>query len=119
MIKSIYNWIKKRKIWIVFDDAIADMRRNKELNSILTELLITSWKLNISLVFITQFCLAVAKNNRLNSTHYFIMKIPNKTEFQKIICNHSSDINFMNLVIDSTNASNNSSCFRMNLLERI
>ena len=65
-----------------FDDTIADMCSNK------TELFIRNWKLNISLVFITQFYLAVAKNNRLNSTHYFIMKIPNKREFQKFICNH-------------------------------
>ena len=65
-----------------FDDTIADMCSNK------TELFIRNWKLNISLVFITQFYLAVAKNNRLNSTHYFIMKIPKKREFQKFICNH-------------------------------
>ena len=65
-----------------FDDTIADMCSNK------TELFIRNWKLNISLVFITQIYLAVAKNNRLNSTHYFIMKIPNKREFQKFICNH-------------------------------
>ena len=26
--------------------------------------------------------------------HYFIMKIPNKRQLQKIACNHLSDINF-------------------------
>ena len=31
---------------------------------------------------------------RLNSTHYFIMKIPNKQELQQIAFNHSSDIDF-------------------------
>ena len=35
-------------------------------------------KLNISLVFITQSHFKVAKGVRLNSTHFFIMKIVNK-----------------------------------------
>ena len=57
-------------------------------------------KLKISLIFITQSHFAVPKNIRLNSTYYFIMKIPNKQEFQQIAFNHSSDIefkDFMNL----------------------
>ena len=37
-------------------------------------------KLNISLVFITQLYLALPKDIRLISTHYFIMKFPNKRE---------------------------------------
>ena len=49
-----YNPNKKRKILIVFDNMIADMFNNKELNSIVTELFIRDRKLNISLVFITQ-----------------------------------------------------------------
>ena len=35
-----------------------------------------------------------------NSTHYFIMKIPNKQELQQMVFNHSSDVefkDFMNL----------------------
>ena len=62
-------------------------------------------KLNISLVFITQSYFAVPKNIRLNSTHYFVMKIPNKRELQQIAFNHSSDIDFqdfMNLYKKST-----------------
>ena len=31
---------------------------------------------------------------RLNTTHYFIIKIPNKRELQQIASNHSSDIKF-------------------------
>ena len=31
------------------------------------------------------------KTIRLNATHYFIMKIPKKREFQQIASNHSSD----------------------------
>ena len=32
------------------------------------------------------------KDDRLNSTHFFIMKIPTKRDFQQIALNHSSDI---------------------------
>ena len=31
---------------------------------------------------------------RLNSTHYFIMKISNKKELQNIAINHSADIDY-------------------------
>ena len=56
-----YNSNKKRKILIVFDDIIADMLTNKKLNPIVTELFIRERKLNISLVFITQYYFAVPK----------------------------------------------------------
>ena len=46
---------KNRTILIVFDDMIADMLSNNKLNPIVTELFIRGRKLNISLVFITQF----------------------------------------------------------------
>ena len=88
-----YNVDKENKILIVFDDMIADMINNKKLNSIVTELFIRGRKLNISLVFITQSYFKVPKDVRLNSTHFFIMKIPNKRELQQITLNHSSDIN--------------------------
>ena len=65
---------------IVFDDMIADMLSNKRLSPIITELFIRGRKMNIFLVFITEFYFAVPKNIRLNSTHYFVMKIPNKRE---------------------------------------
>ena len=65
---------------IVFDDLIPDMLSNKRLSPIITELFIRGRKMNIFLVFITQFYFAVPKNIRLNSTHYFVMKIPNKRE---------------------------------------
>ena len=51
-------------------------------------------KLNISIAFITQSYFKVPKDVRLNSTHFFIMKIPNKRELQQIALNHSSDIDF-------------------------
>ena len=64
---------------------ISDMlTSNKKLNLVITELFIRGKKLNISLVFITQSHFAVPKNIRLNSTHYFVMKIPNKREHHQI-----------------------------------
>ena len=56
------------------------MLDNKKFNPILSELFVRGRKLNISLAFITQSYFAIAKNIRLNSTHYFIMKIRNKRE---------------------------------------
>ena len=89
-----YNLGRERKILIVFDDMIADMINNKKLNPIVTELFVRGRKLNISIVFITQSYFKVPKGVRLNSTHFFIMKILNKRELQQIALNHSSDIDF-------------------------
>ena len=75
-----YNPNKKRKILFVFEYMIADMLSNKKLNPIVIELFIRGRKSNISLIFITQSYFAVPKNIRLNSTHYFVIKIPNKQE---------------------------------------
>ena len=86
-----YNIDKEHEILIVFDDMIADMINNKKLNSIVTELFIRGRKLNISLVFITQSYFKVAKDVRLNTTLFFITKIPNKRKLQQIALNHSSD----------------------------
>ena len=38
------------------------------------------------------------KTKRLNVTHDFIMKIPNKRELQQITSNHLSDIDFKGLM---------------------
>ena len=92
-----YNLRKKRKILIVFDDMIADMINNKKLYSIVTELFIRGRKLNISVVFITQSYFKVPKDIRLNTTHLFMTKIPNKRELQQIALNHSSDISSKDL----------------------
>ena len=48
----------------------------------------------ITLVFITQSYLPVPKDVRLNSTHYFNMKINNRKELQNIAINHSADIDY-------------------------
>ena len=109
---------------------IADMIHNKKLNSIVPELFIRGRKLNIYIVFITQSYFKVPKDVRLNTSHFFVAKIPNKRELQQIAINHSSDINtkdFANiyrkctaepysfLVNDTTLASNNPLRFRKNL----
>ena len=66
-------------------------------NPVVTELFIRGRKLNISIVFITQSYFKVPKDVRLNSTHFFIMKIPNERELQRIALNHSSDVDFKDL----------------------
>ena len=100
-----YNPDKERKILIVFDDMIGDMINNKKLDSIVTELFIRGRKLNISLVFITQSYFKVPKDVRLNTTHFFIAKIPNKRKLREITQNHSSDIitkDFINIYRECT-----------------
>ena len=108
------------------------IKNTKELNPKVTELFIRGIKLNISTVFIRQSYFKVPKDVRLNSTHFFIIKIPNKRGLRQISLNHSSDIvpkNFMKtyrkcisepysfLVIDTTLSTDNSLRFRKNLLE--
>ena len=122
-----YNPGKKR---IILIDMIADMINNKKLNPVITELFIRGRKLNVSFVFITQSYFKVQKDVRLNSTHFFIMKIPNKGELQQIA--HSSDIDFKDfmkiykkcnaerysfLVNDTTLPSDDLLRFRMNILK--
>ena len=117
---------------IIFDDMIADILRDKPHSPIVTELFIRGGKINI--LFFTQSYFTVPKNTRLNSTHDFVMKIPNQRELQQIVFNHSSNIDFQNcmnlykkctakpysfLAINTILASDNSSCFRKNLLDRI
>ena len=87
-----YKPNRKTKILIAFDDMIADIMTNKKYQVITKELFIRCRKLNFSLVFITQFYFFVPKDVRSNSTHYFIMKINNKSELQNIVINHSADI---------------------------
>ena len=89
-----YNPLRKRKVSIVFDDMIADMINHKKLKPVVTELFIRARKRNISIVFITQSYFKVSKDVRLNSTHFFILKISNKRKLQKIALNLSSDIDF-------------------------
>ena len=57
---------------------IADMINNKKINPIVTVLFVRGRNLNISVVFIIQSYFKLPKDFRLNSTHFFIIKIPNK-----------------------------------------
>ena len=59
---------------------IADIKSNKKLSPIVTELFLRGKQLNISLVFMPQLNFKVPKTIRLNATHYF--KIRNKREIQ-------------------------------------
>ena len=77
---------------------IADMINTKKLNSIVAELFIRGIKINISLAFITHSYFSVPKNVILSTTHFFIMKIPNKRELQQIAIDHSSDISTKNFI---------------------
>ena len=81
---NYYNPNKENKMSIDFDDMIADMINNKKLNSIVTELFIRGRKLNISLVFITQSYFKVPKDVRPNTSQFFIAKIPNKENLNKL-----------------------------------
>ena len=77
---------------------IPDMINNEKLNPVVSELFIRGRKLNIFILFTIESYFSVSKNIRLNTTHYFIMKIPNKRELQQIAFNHSSDIDFKDIM---------------------
>ena len=128
-----YNPGKKHKILTVFDDMIADIINNHKLNPVVTELFIRGRKLNNSIVFITQSYFNAPKYVGLNSTHFFITRISSKRELQQIALNHSSNIDFKDLikilkkytaepysflVNDTTLLSDDSLRFRKNHLEK-
>ena len=72
---------------VVFDYMITDIKTNKKLSPIVTELFMTGRKFNILLAFMSQSYFKVPNDIRLNATHCFIMKIPNKRELQQIASN--------------------------------
>ena len=91
-------------------------------------------KLNISLVFITQPYFPVPRDIRLNSTHYFVMKTPNKLEHKQIASHNLSDIDFKDFtnpykkgtkksysffVIDATFVPDNPLHFKVNVIKRL
>ena len=80
----------------------------------------------LNLIFLFQ------KDARLNTTHYFIMKLKNKRELQNITCNHSADIDYQDfkkiyrectkepfnfLTVDTTLPASDPLRFRKNLFE--
>ena len=131
-ILMITTQIEIKKVLIVFDDTIDDIMGNKEFQAIIKESFIRCRKLDISLVFITQSYFSVPKDVRLNTTHYFIMKINNKRELQNIAINHSADIDYKDfmkiyrectkepynfLTIDTTLPASDPLRFRKNLFD--
>ena len=88
-----YHPTRKRKILIVFDDMIANIMTNKNVQAVVKELFIRCRKLNISLVFITQSYFSVSNDVNLNLNHYLIMT-NNRKELQNIAINHSADIDY-------------------------
>ena len=124
---------EKHEALIVFDDIIADVFSNKSLTPIVNKLPIRGRKRNVSLVYIKQSNFKLHKDVRLNCTHQFVMKIPNKRELQKITIKHSSDIDFEDFIkiytewtgesysllfIDKTLTSDDPLRFRKDLLKR-
>ena len=129
-----YNPIRKRKRkrLIVFDDMIVDIMTNRRFQAMIKELFIRRRKLNISLIFITQSYFSVPKDARLNTTHYFIMKINNRIELKNIATDHSADIDYQDfkkiyrectkepynfLTIDTTLPASDPLRFRKNLFD--
>ena len=127
-----YNPVRKEKKLIAFDDMIADIMTTKKFQALIKELFIRYRKLNISLVFITQSYFSLPKNVRLNTTHFFIMKINNKRKLQNIAINHSADIYYQDfkkiyrectkkpfnfLTIDNTLPASDPLRFRKNLFD--
>ena len=69
-----------------------------EIKNVVSELFIRGRKHNIRPRFISRSYFAVQKHIWLNSTPYFIMKIPNKQELRQMACNHSTDIGYEELM---------------------
>ena len=76
---------------------VFDMIPDKEANKKLIPLVLScssKQEKSISLIFIPQSYFKVPKTKILNTKHYFMIKIPNKGELQKIASNQSSNIEF-------------------------
>ena len=112
----------------------ANIMTNRIFQVIIKELFIRCRKLNISLAFITQSYFSVAKDVRLNSTHYLIMKMNNRRELQNIAINHSAETDYKDfmkiyrectkepvnfLTIDTTLPANDPLRFRKNLFDSL
>ena len=63
-------------------------------HSLVIDLFIRGWKLDISLVVVTQSYFLVLKEVRVKTTHVFIINIKKKNELQIRVINHSSDTDF-------------------------
>ena len=139
--KGGINTLKNPKSFIDYSQTIHDgyenledynpIKKRRVLIPKVTILFLRERKRNISLVFISQSYFKVLKTIWPNATHYFITKIPNKRELQRIALSHLSDTDFKDfmkfyrnydkepylfLVNDTTLLSYNPLQFRKNLL---
>ena len=96
-----FNSTNISKITIVFDDMIAALFSNKKPYLIVTESFIRGGKLNISIIFVTRYYFAVPKNIRLNSIHYFIMKIPKFNMRTSTMLTYKDFMNFTKYVLQN------------------
>ena len=87
--------IKNAKYWSCLMIWLLICLVTKKFHTMVTQLFIRSWKINFCFYLAILFC--SNKNIRLNSKHYFNMKIRSKWKLQQILINHSSDIDFINL----------------------
>ena len=89
-----YNKNRDKKVLIILDDMIADIKCNKNFKRIIKELFYRARKINVSIVFITQSYFRALKDARLNSTHYILMKIGNKKELKRIAEEKSGHLDY-------------------------
>ena len=89
-----YDPKRKKNVWIIFDDMISLVIKDKKAQHVLQDLFTRSRKLNISLVFISPSYFSVPKLVRFNCTHYLIIKIYNRKELQQIAIDNSADIDY-------------------------
>ena len=80
-----YNPTKKKQI-IVFDDMIVDIMSDRKFRAIIKELFIRYRKLNISLVFITQYYFSVPKRCKIKFNTLFHHENKQKNRIKKY-CN--------------------------------
>ena len=73
---------------------IADIEYNKNFKRIIKELFYRPYKINVSIVFITQSYFRALKDARLNSTHYILMEIGNKKELKSIAEEKSGNLDY-------------------------
>ena len=93
-IKALKNKIQMKNKIFYFFQMIRDMHINQKTKKIVNYLFIRGKKSNISVVSITQSYCEVPKIVRLNTTYFFVMKIPNKRELEQTAYNRSSHIDF-------------------------
>ena len=75
-----HNPTKKRKVLIVFDDIIVGMESNEKIKPYSHGIVFKRKKAHYFACFYITILFKSPKTLRLNATHYFFMKIPNKKE---------------------------------------